>query len=244
MINSNRIAIIITVCMCLFLSSCFSGSAKIQDLTESEMAIQEESLNNYLHPSRWKKTMEGFKAKDLENPPPQDAVLFVGSSSILAWKTQEWFPDIVNINRGFGGSQIIDSWYHADTVVIPYKPRTVVFYAGDNDIASKKSPEMVLVNFKAFAIRVRKALPKTRIVYIATKPSILRWKMWPQMKEANDLIADYCKKQRNMYFVDVSKVMLDSSGKPIKELFQADGLHMTLKGYERWAALVRPLIDR
>lgn len=243
MAKFRRIAVATMFCGCLFLSGCFNESAKLEPLTADEMVLQEKTLQKgYLHPSRWEKTMARIKANDLENPPPQNAVLFVGSSSILAWKTLEWFPDIVTINRGFGGSQIVDSWYHADTVVLAYKPKTIVFYAGDNDVSGKKSPEMILVNFKAFAIRVREALPETKIIFIAIKPSILRWKLWPQIQEANKLIKNYCNDHKGMHFVDVSKVMLDSSGKPIKEYFQADGLHMTLQGYEQWHALIRPLI--
>jgi hypothetical protein len=230
--------------MCLFLSSCFVGPAKLPPLSDEEITLHNESISKFTHPTKWEKSINSFKAKDLKNPPPQNATLFVGSSSIAKWRTSTCFPDIKTINRGFGGSQIVDSWYYADSIIIPYKPKTVVFYAGDNDIANKKSPQMILANFKAFAIKIRKALPETRIVYISIKPSILRWKMWPQMKEANDLISNYCKKNNDMHFVDVSKVMLDSSGKPIEELFQADGLHMSLKGYEHWVSLVRPIINR
>jgi GDSL-like Lipase/Acylhydrolase family len=243
-VNSRIITMVAIVSICLFMSVYVAGCKDNQGLDCKEMALHDKSLKDFVHPSRWEETIEKFKEQDIKNPPPQNATLFVGSSSIVRWNTKKWFPDIENINRGFGGSQINDSWYYAESIIIPYNPKTIVFYAGDNDTADGKTPEMLLVNFKAFAIKVRKALPETRLIYVSIKPSIARWSIWPQMQKANELISNYSKKQKNMYFVDVSKVMLDSSGKPIKEIFSPDGLHMNEKGYELWASLVRPLIDK
>ena len=228
----------------LLLSSVYlTGCMKQQNLSSKEADLQQKSLEKFAHPTRWEDTIKKFKEQDIKNPPPQHAVLFVGSSSIVGWDTKKWFPDIKNINRGFGGSQINDSWYYAEDIIIPYHPKTIVFYAGDNDTADGKPPEMIFVNFKAFALKVRNALPDTKLVCISIKPSIQRWNIWPKMQQANKLISDYCAKQENMVFVDVSKVMLDSSGKPIKDIFSPDGLHMNPKGYERWTALVRPYIE-
>lgn len=227
----------------LFPLAMLTGCTDSMKLTDREKFLHEESLRNFVYPTRWEETINKFKEQDRKDPPPKNATLFVGSSSIVGWNTKKWFPGIQNINRGFGGSQINDSWYYADSIIIPYKPKTIVFYAGDNDAADGKSPGMICANFKAFAIKIRKALPDTRLIYISIKPSIDRWKIWPQMQQANEYIRDYCQKQKNMYFVDISTVMLDSSGNPVKDIFSPDGLHMNEKGYERWTSIVRPLIE-
>ena len=182
MVNLKDLRTSVLAVICLLLPSSIAGCADNQELSEKEMAIQQESLKTFVHPTRWEQTIEKFKEQDKKNPPPQNAVLFVGSSSIVGWDTKKWFPDIENINRGFGGSQINDSWYYADSIIIPYKPKTIVFYAGDNDAADGKPPEMIFVNFKAFVIKIRKALPETKLIYISIKPSIDRWKIWPQMQ--------------------------------------------------------------
>ena len=236
-------ATIVSAGLYLLLPCLLAGCTSPLKLNGREKALQDDSLKNFVHPNRWEEKIEEFKEQDRKNPPPQNATLFVGSSSIVGWNTQKWFPDIDNINRGFGGSQINDSWYYAESIIIPYHPKTIVFYAGDNDAADGKSPEMIFVNFKAFVIKIRESLPETKLIYISIKPSIDRWNIWPQMQKANGYIKDYCEKQKNTYFVDVSEVMLDPSGKPIKEIFSPDGLHMNEKGYERWTSLIRPILE-
>lgn len=221
-----------------------AGCASKYELTGEEKRIHSESLTKFTSPDRWKETIAKFKELDSKTPPPQDAVLFVGSSSIVGWDTQKWFSDIETINRGFGGSYVIDSVYYADQIVLPYKPRTIVFYAGDNDTADTKSPEMIFIDFKAFVAKVRNSLPNTKIIAVAIKPSIDRWRYWPKMQQTNALVSDYCQKQTNMYFADVSKVMLDGAGQPRKDIFKGDGLHMNEVGYKEWTSLIRPLIDK
>ncbi|HBG27200.1 MAG: hypothetical protein A2Y10_07500 [Planctomycetes bacterium GWF2_41_51] len=235
----NFWAIIVYIVLAFCSASCLSSG----DLSDSDKKLHNESLL-VKNPERWKNNIQKFKEIDVNNPPPLNEVLFVGSSSIVGWDTQKWFSDTKTINRGFGGSYICDSVYYADDIILPYKPKTIVFYAGDNDIADNKSPQMLLADFKVLVSVIRKTFPETRIIVVSTKPSIDRWKYWPKMKEANTLINEYCKTQKEIYFVDVSKVMLDETGYPRKELFKEDGLHINEKGYELWTSLVKPLIEK
>ena len=86
---------------------------------------------------RYEKDIRAFEAADKTNPPPQDAILFVGSSSIRLWTNlAAAFPGHKVLNRGFGGSHLSDSVTFVDRIVTPYKPKLVLLYAGDNDIAS------------------------------------------------------------------------------------------------------------
>ena len=79
-----------------------------------------------------------FEAADKQTPPPKDAVLFVGSSSIRLWDLKKSFPDLVAINRGFGGSQMSDAARHARRLINVYKPRLIVLYEGDNDLNARR----------------------------------------------------------------------------------------------------------
>ena len=191
-------------------------------------------------PDRWEERIAEFEAQDRAAPPPAGAVLFVGSSSIVGWKLGESFPGLPTINRGFGGSQVSDSLHFIDRIVLPYRPRTIVFYAGENDVWAGESPQDVARDFETFARRVRAALPQTKLVYIGLKPSPSRWKMIDRFRETNRLIRAFVESQRDMTFVDVELSMLDERGQPRAELFLKDMLHMNQAGYKIWTDLVRP----
>ena len=191
---------------------------------------------------RWEKAIQAFEEKDRAKPPPQHAIVFVGSSSIRFWNTDKSFPGMDVINRGFGGSELADSVHFAPRIVLPYEPRTVVLYAGDNDLAAGKTPEQVAADFQAFTRVIHAKLPKTKIIYLSIKPSPFRWKLVDKGRKANELIAEQCKKDDRLVYVDVAAPLLDVDGKPRRELFGGDGLHLNAKGYEVWVAVLKPYL--
>lgn len=183
----------------------------------------------------WDKGINEMLEIDTRQTPPKDAVLFVGSSSLVMWKTiHKDFPDLKFINRAFGGSEFEDLNYYAPRIVIPYKPRKIFVYEGDNDINSGKEAERVLDDFKKFVRIVRRDLPKTKIYFISIKPSIARINLLPEMQKANRLIENETKKLKNVEFVDVASKMLDGENKPLSDIFLEDKLHMNAKGYAIW----------
>lgn len=191
--------------------------------------------------TRWEKAIAAFEEQDQKTPPPTNGVVFVGSSSIRGWNLAQSFPDHKDaLNRGFGGSQLADSVHFAPRIVTKYQPRLVVLYAGDNDLAAGKSPEQVFADFQAFVQVVHKEVPKARIAFVAIKPSLARWKNFDKIQKTNGLIEAYIKKDHRLSYVDVVKPMLGEDGMPRPELFVKDGLHLSAKGYEIWAGLVKP----
>ena len=193
-------------------------------------------------PARWEETIRGFEDWDRKNSFPSDAVLFVGSSSIRLWPTRESFPELPVINRGFGGSQISDVNYYARRIVLPYEPKVIVFYAGDNDIAAGKSARQVCDDYKAFTEIVHAKLPRTRIIFVCIKPSRSRWTLWPVMSEANAMVKELCGKDSRLYYFDAASPLLDNEGLPKVELFLPDKLHLNGEGYKVWSGSLRPVI--
>ncbi len=194
-------------------------------------------------PQQWRSEIDQLTANDTSRPPPQHGVVFIGSSSIRMWTTLAAdFPGVPTVRRGFGGSAIADSTLYAGQIVVPYHPKLIVMYAGDNDVAEGHSPQQVIDDFKAFVARVRRDLPDVAIVYISIKPSMARWSMWPQMHAANQGIRAWARRQPNMQFVDISPKMLGANGKPRPELFRKDGLHMKPAGYAIWIAALKPVL--
>lgn len=180
-----------------------------------------------------------FEAADAKALPAAGGVLFVGSSSIRLWTTlAKDFPDHRVINRGFGGSQVADSTRYADRIVLPYKPKTIVLYAGDNDVAAGRSPRDVRQDFEAFVRKVRSGLPETRVLFISIKPSVARWKLVDKIREANRLVREFAEADDRLGYIDVFTPMLGDDGVPREELLVADGLHLNEKGYAVWREVV------
>lgn len=185
--------------------------------------------------NRFEKEILKFEEQDRLQPPPQGAVLFVGSSSIRLWDLKKSFPDLAVINRGFGGSQLPDSVYFAERIVIPYQPRLIVLYAGDNDIATGRTADQVFADLQAFVEIVHKKLPETRTLFLAVKPSLSRWKKFETQVRANSLVEEFAKKNDRLIYVDIVTPMLGKDGLPRPELFAKDGLHLSPAGYQVWA---------
>jgi len=196
--------------------------------------------NNF---ARWEKDVAAFEASDRTAPPPKNALLFLGSSTIVRWKTlQQDYPAHPIINRGFGGNEIADSTHFADRIIFPYQPRTIFLRAGGNDIHNGKTPEQVFADFKAFVATVHAKLPKTEIVYISLSPSIARWDERDAGKKLNTLIADFVNRTPRLKYIETADLVLDAKGEPRPELFVADKLHFSPEGYKLLIERVRPFV--
>jgi len=190
--------------------------------------------------ARWQGSLDAFALNDKQQRPASDGVLFVGSSTIRLWShLSQDFRDVpVLLNRGFGGSTMRDCNVLVRELVIQYKPRQVMVYAGDNDLAEGRTPEGVLRSFENFVRSVRAELPDTRISYISIKPSPLRLALLPKVRETNALIAGYVQTVPNTRYIDIFNPMLTADGLPRPELFMADRLHLNESGYRLWQSVI------
>lgn len=195
-------------------------------------------------PEYWAKDIAALTAHDATNPPPAGGVVFVGSSSIRLWKTLAGdFPHVATINRGFGGSELADSVFYADRIVLPYQPRLVVLFAGTNDLWKGKTPETVLADFQAFHAKLHAALPATRLIYLSITLAPSRARIHDAMRTANRLIAADCATDPRCTFVDINPPMLGASGGARPELFVDDQLHLNRDGYAIWAKVLAPYLQ-
>ena len=183
----------------------------------------------------WEPSIRAFEEADRTETPPENSILLTGSSSIRKWNLPESFPDQPMINRGFGGSELSDAIRYFDRIVLPYRPRIIFLYAGDNDIQRGKTAKQVVADYQVFARRVHRERPSTQFAFIAIKPSIKRWHLWPEMRLANEMIQELCQENGNLHYIDIADPMLGPEGTPIRELFARDGLHLSPAGYRVWA---------
>jgi len=194
--------------------------------------------------NKWENEIRAFEQSDSTNKPPQNGILFIGSSSIRLWKTlKEDFPGLPVINRGFGGSHISDSIHFAERIVFPYKPRMIIMYAGANDINDGKSPKQVCNDFKAFVEKVHSQLPSAKIGFISISPNPARWGQIQKVREANQLIKEYTQTDKLLFYIDTFSHMLGEDGLPRPEIFVEDKLHMNSQGYEIWKRVISPYLN-
>ncbi len=182
----------------------------------------------------WYEDEVGQLDKKLRNSSP-NSVIFYGSSTVRLWTGLEQdFPDVKPINAGFGGSTLAACAWFFERLIVPARPRALVLYAGDNDLGDNRHPEEVYLSFCALAAKIQRDLPDTDVTFVSIKPSPSRWHIVEQIRAANRYIENEIKRLPRFSFVDLTPVMLTPDGKPRKELYQADGLHMNADGYALW----------
>ena len=191
----------------------------------------------------WEREVAAFEVQDRASPPPKGAVLFIGSSTIRMWTTLAAdFPDYQVINRGFGGTQIVDATHFADRLVFPHEPRAVFLRSGGNDLHAGKSAAQVFADFQEFVGVIHARLPAAKIWYISLCPTIARWSEADASKQLNALIEDYAKHTPYVNYIDTWAMSLDAEGVARPELFRDDKLHFSAAGYKLLIKLVRPYL--
>jgi len=173
-------------------------------------------------------------------------ILFTGSSSIRLWASlQSDYPNYNVLNKGFGGSEMSDLIYYHDKLIIPYRPKQVFIYEGDNDLANGKTPDEVVAQASQLLALIRKKLPKKiQILFISAKPSVLRWSMKEKYEAYNQKLAYWCSQNNNVVFVDVWTSMLDTDENVRRDLFVEDGLHMNKAGYDIWKGIITTYLKK
>src|SRR6187200_600785 len=198
--------------------------------------------------------IQNFKKQDSVSFPPKNAILLIGSSSFTKWTdVQDHFPGYTIINRGFGGSTLLDQIRYANDIIFPYEPKQIVIYCGENDLASSDSvtAQMVFDRFKELYQMIR-GKTKAPVAFISLKPSPSRRHLFSKMHEANQLILEFIDLQKsaldsqpiNIEFIDVNQKMLNESGQPMPEIFLNDSLHMNAKGYAIWQKEMEPYLQK
>lgn len=191
---------------------------------------------------KWDAKLERYAKYDRENPPQDDCILFVGSSTIENWKTlAQDFPGKSVLNRGVSGTKTIDMVNYFEHLVTPYRPKQIFLYPGDNDIGYHWTPQEILGQVEKLVGLVRAEKPEAEIVLISIKPSPRRMKDIETIREANALIRKFAKEQKIGY-ADVHSAMIGKNGELNPAHYREDGLHLTSEGYEVWKKVIGEFI--
>ena len=197
-------------------------------------------------PERFRAAIEAFEREDRKAAPPSGAIVGTGSSSMRFWSVGDRFErdlsPLTVINRGFGGSVIHDVETFLEPLVLKHQPRAVLIYEGDNDVAEGVPVHDILASYDRVQTRLDQLPAPPRVYWLAVKPSLARWSLWPQMQAVNDGLKERASLHPRITFVDVATPMLNEQGTPREDIFIADGLHMNAKGYDLWREALRPIL--
>lgn len=179
------------------------------------------------------------KSQDFSAANDKGLVIFTGSSSIRKWNTlQEDCNGMQIMNTGFGGSKMSDLLQLIDQKILRFQPSKVYIYEGDNDIAAKVKPREIISTAERIVEKILAANSTTEIHFISAKPSPARWKYKDEYLNFNALLAEYCKTQEQLFYVDVWHPMLNADSIPNPDIFIYDKLHMNRKGYLLWKEVI------
>ncbi len=223
----------------MFQACGFSETQSNSGIVDGKKVVDNVTLTD-----RFEKHIVAFELQDSLNGINEFCVLFTGSSSIRFWPDLEDDMKGINVlNRAFGESTIPEVEYYADRFLFKHKPKLIVFYCGENDIAEGASPEQVFLRFKKFFNYTNEKLPGVKWVYISMKPSVARWALWNKFKMGNELIQQYLRSFSNAKYMDCGTFMMDKNGVVRRDLFTEDGFQMNKLGYILWAKQLKPRIE-
>lgn len=183
---------------------------------------------------------------DQKEMPASGGVLFYGSSTIRLWKPYmaRHMEGLSWVNRGFGGAKTCETLYFFNDVVTPYKPALIVYFCGTNDTAdSAISAQDTIANTEKFISLVHEQLPGTRILYMSITKVPSRKQFWEKCDAINAHMKALCERSQDMAYFEMNTITTDKKGKPIKNLYENDMLHLNERGYDKLAAAIRPVIE-
>ncbi len=212
------------------------------------MSVYEElSKGASEDPKVWEEDISDLVAKTEANAPADDAVLFVGSSSIRLWSTlAEDMAPLTVIQHGFGGAKIQDVNYFSEQLITRWNAPKVVIFVGTNNINGNEqhaeAPTYIRDQLQLLLDTILTARPNTEVFYIEITPTIFSWDKWASVQEANALAKALIARYPQVKYISTTDLFLTDKGEPDKKLYRFDGLHLSADGYERWTSRIKPLL--
>jgi hypothetical protein len=194
---------------------------------------------------RYASAIESFLKEDQTSPPQQGTILFIGSSIFRQWKyLKEQMAPMPVFNRAFGGSRTPDILNYMETIVLPYRPKVIVYYCGSNDINASEKPVDIANRFKAFWWRVSAELPATKVLYVSINRAPQKMEKWNVVDSTNSLVREFCSTSDKLQFIDVNTILFDKKGVPRYELYREDQLHFKDEAYEEFTLVIKPYVEQ
>jgi lysophospholipase L1-like esterase len=195
---------------------------------------------------KWAEEIAKLEARDKSESYPDDAILFIGSSSIRMWKgLDEDIAPYRGINRGYGGARYSDLAVFAQRLITPHKYAAAVVFVA-NDIVGKPAdtPLDELDRLVRHIVDVsKKHQPDAPVLIVEITPTESRFAAYPQIRKANFVLREIALTEPGVFLVETNDYYLTPDRKPIADYFLDDRLHQNPTGYELWGSLIKRELD-
>jgi lysophospholipase L1-like esterase len=167
-------------------------------------------------------------------------ILFLGHSLIEYGDWARLFPGHQVQNLGLAGETTAELHLRLDGVVAAHPRADVVaVMSGTNDILA--GIDSFLVEYRLMARRLRRSYPDARIVLHGVPPVDPDWASPAALATANADIAQIAR-EMGVDFLDLTPRLADAAGSPRAGRYEADGVHLSEKGYRVWAEALAELL--
>lgn len=209
----------------------------------NEIGVLDSLIAVYKAPKNFLNDMMRFAKDDSVNNRTQFDIIFTGSSSFAKWKSLPVdMAPLPALNRGFGGSKILDMVYFSNAYLFHLHPKLIFVYVG-NDIVESDSNIIILL-FRYLEQVYHGKLPKTKIIFCGINKSIARKAHSYKVDVVNEYLQSALSKMNNCGYLELCRPMLDEFGKPNPEYFVADSSHLNTKGYDIWKMVVKARLEK
>ena len=193
----------------------------------------------------------------LKREPQNMKVMFLGDSITMMWRSQSgleggtlvWEKHYKNIpagNYGISGDKTENVLWRITegNDLDGTNPKVIVLLIGINNLLQKSSPEDTAVGIKEIVKVLREKLPQSKILLLGVFPCCKNPKhpIRDKVKKVNKIICNLADNKK-IWYLDIGNVFLEKDGSISKKVLR-DYLHLSEKGYQRWATTMNPTLNK
>lgn len=177
----------------------------------------------------------------------QGSIVFAGDSLTGNWKTlSKHFPGVLVANRGIGGDVSRGLLFRFQEDVLALHPKAIVILIGINDLTAKQPATATLANIRSMLELKRAQQPDVPVVLCTVPPSANTKAPIDerQRRFLNQGLRQLAKENPRVSLVDLYAATVTTDGTPDLRYFQADQLHFSSAGHERWKEVLQPALRK
>jgi beta-glucosidase len=196
----------------------------------------------------WLKLHEAHVRTVRDNQGPVD-VLLVGDSITIQWgdSWKRHFPDRTAVNIGIGGDKTQNVLWRLDHGGVEgLQPRTIVLMIGNNNMffTAETGIEAAARGIVMCVRNLREKFPQAKIVVAKILPAHGPGnRFYEDIRKTNAALdLEKLTEDPRVSLLDLWQDFTQPDGTLLKELFTADGIHLSAAGYAVYATRLKPLL--